>query len=98
MNDSLISSSIRRGRMRSRLFGAVMTRLYSAARKHEKCGDFADTEIYPNGGRKAMLRADCKLFTWNHLAASISRGFRVGSGGWGVRANRPREASASRGR
>src|SRR5688572_12608714 len=89
MNDSLISSSMRRGRMRSRLFGAVMTRLHSAARKHEKGEDFADGGIYPNGGRKAILQVDCKSFSRNHLPGSISRGFRVWTGGWAVTTKSP---------
>src|SRR5215213_2903590 len=73
MNDSRISSSIRRGRMRSRLFGAVMTRLHSAARKHEKSGGFADHEIYPNGERKAMVLCAWKSLGHNDLQGTVSR-------------------------
>jgi hypothetical protein len=60
----LISSSIRRGRMRSRLFGAVIFRGLSAdemaiehgeihALKLPKRGTFRDSEIYPKTRRNA---------------------------------------------
>src|SRR3982751_4796293 len=71
MNDSLISSSIRRGRMRSRLFGAVMTRLHSAGYTARILGDFPRLGIYPNGERKAMALDARKLLIHNDLQVAF---------------------------
>src|SRR6185369_9188009 len=71
MNDSLISSSIRRGRMRSRLFGAVMTRLHSAGETAEILGEFPSRGIYPNGGRKAIVLRACKPLCYNILRCAF---------------------------
>src|SRR5512133_3761591 len=59
MNDSLISSSMRRGRIRSRLFGAVIGGEFSRL--------FTDLEIYPKTRVKATAGPVCKSFIGRSL-------------------------------
>src|SRR5689334_8645382 len=75
MNDSLISSSISRGRMRSRLFGAVIAngvreggidcRMERPARRSD--GFWGDVESYPNTQRKSTHVPSHNPFTDNEL-------------------------------
>src|ERR1043166_4435968 len=64
MNDSLISSSIKRGRIRSRLLGAVM----GSAGAFGDC--VGDLERYPKTPRKSTRQLWAKLFIYKGLSAS----------------------------
>src|SRR5688500_16544707 len=78
MNDSFISSSMRRGRILSRLFGAVITPAAGRALK----GFLATAEYTPNRRRKQpspYCVTRCPTISWNSTFRASRRGLPSGT-------------------